>query len=137
MNRTELTVGGTPTPNPDSGDQTPADDVQTSDVNDPNKSLDERIVDVIKEVYDPEIPVNIYELGLIYDVTVDESTSDVKVLMTLTSPACPAAQSLPLEVRRNIARIPEVNEVDVEIVFAPPWGPEKMSDEAKLRLGMF
>ncbi len=130
-------MGGTPTPNPDSGDQTPGDDVQASDVSDPNKPLDERIVDVIKEVYDPEIPVNIYELGLIYDINVDESTGDVKVLMTLTSPACPAAQSLPLEVRRNIARIPEVKEVDVEIVFDPPWGPEKMSDEAKLRLGMF
>jgi len=130
-------VDGNATTNPDENGQPSVDDAQTSDINDPNKPLDERIIDAIREVYDPEIPVNIYELGLIYDVAVDESTGDVKVLMTLTSPACPAAQSLPLEVRRNIGRIPEVNEVDVEIVFDPPWGPEKMTDEAKLRLGMF
>jgi FeS assembly SUF system protein len=137
MNRTELTLGGNEIPKPDGDNQSPSDDARTPDLNDPSKPLDERIVDAIREVYDPEIPVNIYELGLIYDVAVDESTCDVKILMTLTSPACPAAQSLPLEVRRNVGRIAEVNEVDVEIVFDPPWGPEKMTDEAKLRLGMF
>jgi len=103
---------------------------------DTSKPIAERITDAIREVYDPEIPVNIYDLGLIYNVNVDESTGDVKIDMTLTSPACPAAQSLPLEVRRNVAKLTGVNEVDVEVVFDPPWSMELMTDEAKLKLGM-
>lgn len=98
-----------------------------------DKPEKQKIEDVIKTVFDPEIPVNIYELGLIYDIAV--SGNDVKILMTLTSPNCPAAQSLPAEVRQKIKALPGVEEVDVEIVWDPPWGPEMMSEAAKLQLG--
>jgi len=98
-----------------------------------DKPEKQKIEDVIKTVFDPEIPVNIYELGLIYDIAV--SGKDVKILMTLTSPNCPAAQSLPAEVRQKIKALPGVEEVDVEIVWDPPWGPEMMSEAAKLQLG--
>jgi len=94
-----------------------------------------RVVEVLSSVYDPEIPVNIYELGLIYgvDVSVDGA---VTVRMTLTAPACPAAQSLPVEVERKVAALPGVSGVKVEIVWDPPWGPDKMSEAARLQLGM-
>ena len=85
-------------------------------------------------MFDPEIPVNIYELGLIYDVTVDEHRN-AHVTMTLTSPACPAAQELPLEVQGRIAVIPGIKEVEVDVVFDPPWTPDKMSEAAKVQLG--
>ncbi len=94
-----------------------------------------QIIDALKTVYDPEIPVNIYELGLIYDIKTNGDK--VQVLMTLTSPNCPAAQSLPLEVREKVAACPGVDKADVEIVWDPPWGMEMMSDEAKLQLGYF
>ena len=97
--------------------------------------LREKCIEAVKNVYDPEIPVNIYELGLIYDVEVTPERN-VNVKMTLTSPACPAAQDLPLEVRGRIAVIPGVNEVEVDIVFDPPWSPAKMSEAAKVQLGM-
>ena len=101
------------------------------------KPLRERIIDAISRVYDPEIPVNIYDLGLIYDVEIDDATGNVTIRMTLTSPACPVAESLPLEVRRTVACLPDVNEVEIDLVFDPPWGPERMTDDVKLALGLF
>lgn len=98
-------------------------------------ALGEKIVNVIKTVYDPEIPVDIYELGLIYDVFVNEDY-DVKILMTLTTPNCPVAESLPLEVEERVKSIDEINSFIVEMTFDPPWSQDLMSEEAKLELGM-
>jgi len=97
--------------------------------------LGEKIVRVLKTIYDPEIPVDIYELGLIYDVFVNEDY-DVKILMTLTSPNCPVAETLPLEVEEKVKSINEVKDAEVEITFDPPWTKDLMSEEAKLELGM-
>jgi FeS assembly SUF system protein len=99
-------------------------------------SLEEQIVDVIKTCYDPEIPVNIFELGLIYKTEVNPE-GDVVIDMTLTSPACPAAGSLPPEVERKVAELPGVRSVKVNVVWEPVWTPEKMTEAAKLQLGMF
>ena len=90
---------------------------------------------MIKTIYDPEIPVDIYELGLIYDVFVNEDT-DVKILMTLTTPNCPVAETLPVEVEEKVKSLDMVNDVEVEITFDPPWTQELMSEEAKLELGL-
>jgi len=98
-------------------------------------ALGEKIVRVIKTIFDPEIPVDIYELGLIYDVFVNEDY-EVKVLMTLTTPNCPVAETLPLEVEEKIKSLDEVKDAEVEITFDPPWTHELMSEEAKLELGM-
>ncbi|RMZ51797.1 DUF59 domain-containing protein [Flavobacteriaceae bacterium PRS1] len=98
-------------------------------------ALGEKIVRVIKTIFDPEIPVDIYELGLIYDVFVNEDL-DVKILMTLTTPNCPVAETLPLEVEEKIKSINEVKSAKVEITFDPPWSQDLMSEEAKLELGM-
>ena len=98
-------------------------------------TLGEKIVRVLKTIYDPEIPVDIYELGLIYDVYVNED-HDVKILMTLTTPNCPVAETLPLEVEEKVKSINEVNGAEVEITFDPPWSQDLMSEEAKLELGM-
>jgi FeS assembly SUF system protein len=100
---------------------------------DPNE-LGEKIVRVLKTIYDPEIPVDIYELGLIYDVFVNEE-NHVKVLMTLTTPNCPVAETLPLEVEDKVRSIEEVVEAKVELTFDPPWTKDLMSEEAKLELG--
>lgn len=100
------------------------------------KSLDDQIVDQIKTIFDPEIPVNIYELGLIYDVQVLEA-GRVDIKMTLTSPACPAAGILPGEVETKVASLEGVEEVDVEVVWDPVWNPSMMSEAAQLELGMF
>ncbi|MGB5419365.1 SUF system Fe-S cluster assembly protein [Algibacter sp.] len=97
--------------------------------------LGEKIVNVLKTIYDPEIPVDIYELGLIYDVFVNED-NDVKILMTLTTPNCPVAETLPLEVEEKVKSLNEVKNAEVEITFDPPWTQELMSEEAKLELGM-
>lgn len=97
--------------------------------------LGEKIVRVLKTVYDPEIPVDIYELGLIYDVFVNEDY-DVKILMTLTSPNCPVAESLPVEVEEKVKSIDAVNDAVVEITFDPPWTQDLISEEAKLELGL-
>jgi FeS assembly SUF system protein len=97
--------------------------------------LGEQVVRVLKTIYDPEIPVDIYELGLIYDVFVNE-VLDVKILMTLTSPNCPVAESLPREVEDKIKSIARVSSCEVEITFDPPWSKDLMSEEAKLELGM-
>ena len=96
-------------------------------------ALGEKIVKVLKTIYDPEIPVDIYELGLIYDVFVNED-SDVKILMTLTTPNCPVAESLPQEVKEKVRSLDEVNEVELELTFDPPWTRDLMSEEAKLEL---
>lgn len=98
------------------------------------EDLGEKIVGVIKTIFDPEIPVDIYELGLIYDVFVNENM-DVKVLMTLTSPNCPVAETLPMEVEEKIRSIEEVKNAEVEITFDPTWTQDMMSEEAKLELG--
>jgi len=97
--------------------------------------LGEKIVTVLKTIYDPEIPVDIYELGLIYDVLVNEDY-DVKILMTLTTPNCPVAETLPLEVEEKVKSLNEVKSAEVEITFDPPWSQDLMSEEAKLELGM-
>ena len=97
--------------------------------------LGEKIVRVIKTVYDPEIPVDVYELGLIYDVMVNEDY-EVKVIMTLTTPNCPVAETLPKEVEDKIKTLKEVKDCEVEITFEPEWTKDLMSDEAKLELGM-
>ena len=94
------------------------------------------LVEAVSKVFDPEIPVNIYELGLVYALEVD-ANSNVQVRMTLTAPACPAAQTIPIEVERRIREVAGVNEVKVKIVWDPPWTREKMSEAAKLSLGMY
>jgi len=100
------------------------------------KSLEERVVDVLKTCFDPEIPVNIYDLGLIYEVKVNDG-NDIFVKMTLTSPACPVAETLPPDVENKIRELPDVNSAKVEITFDPPWDKDMMSEEAKLELGMW
>ncbi|ARV12058.1 MULTISPECIES: SUF system Fe-S cluster assembly protein [Gilvibacter] len=97
--------------------------------------LGEKIVKVLKTIFDPEIPVDIYELGLIYDVLVNEDM-DVKILMTLTTPNCPVAETLPKEVEDKVKSIKAVKDAEVEITFDPPWSQDLMSEEAKLELGM-
>nr|WP_321221475.1 DUF59 domain-containing protein [uncultured Psychroserpens sp.] len=97
--------------------------------------LGEKIVRVLKTIFDPEIPVDIYELGLIYDVFVNEDY-DVKILMTLTTPNCPVAETLPLEVEEKVKSLNDVKTAEVEITFDPPWTQDLMSEEAKLELGM-
>ncbi|MFK5889634.1 MAG: SUF system Fe-S cluster assembly protein [Flavobacteriaceae bacterium] len=98
------------------------------------EDLGEKIVEVLKSIYDPEIPVDIYELGLIYDVFVNEN-NDIKILMTLTSPNCPVAETLPVEVEEKVKTLEAVNNAEVEITFDPPWTQDLMSEEAKLELG--
>ena len=98
------------------------------------EKLGEEIVRVLKTIYDPEIPVDIYELGLIYDVFVNEN-QEVKILMTLTSPNCPVAESLPQEVNEKIKSIDQVKDLEIEMTFDPPWSKDLMSEEAQLELG--
>ena len=99
------------------------------------KELEDKIVTMLKSIYDPEIPVDIYELGLIYDVMINED-NEVKILMTLTSPNCPVAETLPREVEEKVTSIEEIKSCEVEITFDPPWSKDLMSEEAKLELGM-
>jgi len=100
------------------------------------RPLRDRIVDVLKSCYDPEIPVDIYELGLIYEISIGEG-NDVIIKMTLTSPACPVAESLPLEVEQKVNNIPDINQAKVEVTFDPPWEKSMISEEALLELGMW
>ncbi len=99
-------------------------------------SLEERVVAALRSVYDPEIPVNIYELGLIYDLKIDPSGS-VSIRMTLTSPACPVAGALPGEVQARVQAVSGVTSANVELVWEPPWEMSRMSEEARLQLGLF
>ena len=94
------------------------------------------IVEALSKVFDPEIPVNIYELGLVYDIDVD-ADANVQIRMTLTAPACPAAQTIPVDVERRVREIAGVNDVKVAVVWDPPWTRDRMSEAAKLTLGMF
>ena len=118
--------GGNPPSPPASSDPPP----------DPNTSLEERVIAALRGVFDPEIPVNIYELGLIYDLQVDPSGA-VSIRMTLTSPACPVAGALPGEVRSKVQAVDGVTSAKVELVWDPPWEMSRMSEEARLQLGMF
>lgn len=101
----------------------------------PGGAVYEAIIEALKEIYDPEIPVNIYDLGLIYNVEVTDGGHAV-VTMTLTTPHCPVAESMPGEVELRVGSVPGVGTADVNLVWDPPWDPQKMSDEAKLELGM-
>ena|SRR5947209_1024743 len=107
-------------------------------VNDPAKSAALRpdVISALSKVFDPEIPVNVFDLGLIYDIIID-AQGTVGIRMTLTAPACPAAQFLPEQVRQAIAAVPGVSDVKVDIVWDPPWSRERMSEAARLQLGMF
>lgn len=97
--------------------------------------IGDNIIKVLKTVYDPEIPVDIYELGLIYDVHISDD-GDVKVIMTLTTPNCPVAESLPAEVKEKVGLVKDVNSVDLELTFEPTWTKDMMSEEARFELGM-
>jgi FeS assembly SUF system protein len=102
----------------------------------PEATLNDRVIAVLKTVYDPEIPVNIYELGLIYDLQIDP-TGAVAIKMTLTSPACPVAGALPHDVEQKVAAVPGVTKAKVDLVWDPPWEPSRMSEAAQLQLGLF
>ncbi len=116
------------TPNPSISDT-------TATVADPS-DLENGIVEALKTIFDPEIPVNIYELGLIYDIDIQEN-GGVQVKMTLTAPGCPVAGSLPGEVQAKVESVPGVTSADVELVWDPAWNPSMMSEAARLQLGMF
>ncbi|HVS39262.1 MAG TPA: SUF system Fe-S cluster assembly protein, partial [Gemmataceae bacterium] len=111
-------------------------DAPRSPIVDPKASLEERVISVLRTIYDPEIPVDIYELGLIYDLKADPSGS-VAIRMTLTSPMCPVAEALPGEVRSKVEAVPGVASAKVELVWEPPWDKSRMSEEAQLALGLF
>ena len=98
------------------------------------QKLGDEIINVLDNIYDPEIPVSVYELGLIYDVKISED-NDVKIIMTLTSPSCPVAESLPEEIKEAVQKIKTIKSVEVEVTFDPPWEKSMMSEEAKLELG--
>jgi len=100
------------------------------------EELKEDVIEMLKTIYDPEIPVNIYELGLIYDVNISES-GNVEINMTLTAPGCPVAQSFPGDIEEKVATVPGVEKVHVELVWEPPWTKDMMSEAAQLQLGMF
>lgn len=100
----------------------------------PGGALYEAVIDALKDIFDPEIPVNIYDLGLIYGVEIDDGHA--VVMMTLTTPNCPVAETMPGEVELRVASVPGIATADVNLVWDPPWDPQKMSDDAKLELGM-
>jgi FeS assembly SUF system protein len=100
-----------------------------------NEELKQRIIGALRTVYDPEIPVDIWELGLVYGLALDQG-GRVAILMTLTSPACPVAEELPAEVEQRVAAVPGVTAVRVDVVWEPPWGPERLSEAARLELGL-
>ena len=111
------------------GETKPEEDLEASD------DLKAAVIEALKSVYDPEIPVDIYELGLIYDVDISED-GDAVITMTLTTPHCPVAESLPNEVELRVLSVPGIRDAVVNLVWTPPWDPSKMSDEARLELGM-
>ncbi len=121
-----------------SAEATAAGGTRTPLVRDPLKTLEfkPQIVNVLSTIFDPEIPVNIYELGLIYDIVVDAERS-VDIRMTLTAPGCPAAQSLPIQVEQRVRDLSGITDVHVEVVWEPPWTKDCMSEAARLQLGIF
>jgi FeS assembly SUF system protein len=125
-------------PEPESASEQPAVAPATSFTPDPLNSLKFRplIIEAISKVFDPEIPVNIYELGLVYDIDVD-GDSNVAVRMTLTAPACPSAQTIPVDVESRIREVAGLRDVKVDVVWDPPWTKDRMSDTAKLALGIY
>lgn len=113
------------------------EDNSNAQINNPKEEIDENaIIDAVSTIYDPEIPVNVYDLGLIYAIDLHDD-GKVQVEMTLTAPNCPSAQELPVMVQQAIEKVKGVTEVKVEIVWDPPWDPSRMSDEARLTLNMF
>jgi FeS assembly SUF system protein len=112
-----------------SGETKPVEEVPA------NEDVKNSVIDALKSIYDPEIPVDIYELGLIYDVDISDD-GDAVVTMTLTTPHCPVAESLPNEVELRVLSVPGIRDSEVKLVWDPPWDPSKMSDEARLELGM-
>lgn len=141
MNDRIIPLADAPAPSSDIPDAAPAPEPAPADgafAPEPLNTLklQPALVEAVSKVFDPEIPVNIYELGLIYNMDVD-SNMNVQVRMTLTAPACPAAQTIPIDVERRVREIPGVNDVKVAVVWDPPWTKDKMSDAAKLTLGMY
>lgn len=103
--------------------------------NNRSEMLRKQVIEILQSIYDPEIPVNIYDLGLIYDLEIHEQ-GDVEIEMTLTSPMCPVAESLPLDIQEKVLKLDSVQNVKIEIVWDPPWSPAHMSQEAKLELNL-
>lgn len=97
--------------------------------------IEAEVLDALRTCFDPEIPVNIYDLGLVYEINVDDASA-VTIKMTLTSPHCPAVQSLPAEIEAKVKGVPNVTDVKIDLVWDPPWDPSKMSEAARLQLGM-
>ncbi len=110
--------------------------VPAAEGSDPEGSLEDAVVAALKSVFDPEIPVNIYDLGLIYGLSIDHDSAHVDIEMTLTAPGCPVAQTFPGEVERRVMEVPGVNSAKVELVWEPPWTRDRMSEAAQLTLGM-
>ncbi len=108
---------------------------QLAPVQNQQHALEEQVIEMLRTIHDPEIPVNIYDLGLIYDLDV-QASGEVHVQMTLTAANCPVAQDFPQAVQETLLAIPEVSQVQVELVWEPPWGPDRMSEAARLQLGM-
>ena len=133
-----IPLADAPPPAPDTAGPENTDGAAAAFTPDPVKTLAYKplLVEAVSKVFDPEIPVNIYELGLVYDLDVD-SSANVQVRMTLTAPACPAAQTIPVDVERRVREVPGVNDVKVAVVWDPPWTRDRMSDAAKLTLGMY
>jgi FeS assembly SUF system protein len=125
-------------PAPQSQTEPPAAQPEGAFTPDPLNGLKYKplIIEAVSKVFDPEIPVNIYELGLVYDIDVD-SAANVSITMTLTAPACPAAQTIPLDVERRVREVSGINDVKVAVVWDPPWTRDRMSETAKLALGMY
>jgi FeS assembly SUF system protein len=138
MNDRIIPLADAPAPSETPEPETAAPPAEAAFTPDPLKTLtlQPALVEAVSKVFDPEIPVNIYELGLIYNLDVD-SNMNVQVRMTLTAPACPAAQTIPIDVERRVREIPGLNDVKVAVVWDPPWTRDKMSDAAKLTLGMY
>lgn len=133
-----IPLADAPPPAPETAKPESAEATTAEFTPDPVKTLAYKplLVEAVSKVFDPEIPVNIYELGLVYDLDVD-SSANVQVRMTLTAPACPAAQTIPVDVERRIREVAGVNDVKVAVVWDPPWTRDRMSDAAKLTLGMY